>query len=121
MTSAVFAFKFFQTPERDNIFGFHCDLGLGWGWTWFERDDMLKQDDIINSRRTSISVDMAMIFAFSVGVDLKIAPDACVSLDFRYEDVDVPARWSENAVYRRDVDRFDASSGQLILSFRWFF
>jgi len=121
MTSAVFSFNFYQAPEEDNIFGFHVGVGLGWGWTWFSKADMLKQEDIDLGRHTSISVDRPLIYSFGAGIDLTLSPNACISLDLRYEDVEVPAKWSENGVYRRDIDRFDASNGQLILSLRWFF
>jgi hypothetical protein len=120
-TSTVFVFKLLQMPEEGNIFGFHFDLGMGWGSTWFDRDSMLKQDDLANGRRTSISTDTAMISTIGAGVDLSVSPDACVSLDLRYEDVPIPVKWSVNGVYDTDIKRFNAGSTRLILSFRYFF
>lgn len=120
-TSAVFLFKLLQEPVEGGIFGFHFDIGMGWGSTWFEKDNMLKQDDIDNGRYTKISTDRAMIFTFGAGADLVIAPDAAVSLDLRYQDISIPVKWSQTGVYRMDVEELNANSAQVVLTFRYFF
>lgn len=119
--SAVIAFRLYQEPKEGNVFGFHLDLGLGWGSTYFLKDDMLKQDDIDNSRYTQINPGAAQILAFGGGLDLYIAPDTCISLDLRYEDVYVPLKWKENSTYITQRDRLNAGSDRLVITLRKFF
>jgi hypothetical protein len=121
VNSAVFAFKLFQMPRKDGVFGFHLEAGMGWGTTWFEKDSMLKQDDVDHSRHTKIDVESATVFALGAGADLYVAPDACVTLGFRFQALDIPVKWSVNGAYDREKERLNASSGQVILSFNFFF
>jgi hypothetical protein len=121
VNSAVFAFKLFQTPKQDGVFGFHLEAGMGWGTTWFDKDDMLKQDDIDHGRHTRIDVDSTTIFAFGAGADLYISPEACVTLGFRFQLLDIPVKWSVDGVYDRKIERLNASNGQVFLSFNFFF
>ncbi len=121
VNSAVFAFKLFQMPKDDGVFGFHFEAGMGWASTWFDKDDMLKQDDIDHGRHTKIDVDGGTIFTFGVGADLYVAPDACVTLGFRFQLLDIPVKWSVNGVYDRKIEWLNASNGQITLSFNFFF
>ena len=121
VNSAMFAFKLFQMPKKDGVFGFHLEAGMGWGTTWFEKDDMLKQDDVDHGRHTKIDVSNASIFAFGAGADLYVAPDACVTLGFRFQILDIPVKWSVDGVYDRNKERLNASNGQVYLSFNFFF
>jgi hypothetical protein len=119
--SGVVALKFVAEPIEGNVIGLHADAGMGWGLTYFTKDGMLKQDDYNNSRFTKIETGQAQIFAIGFGVDLVLAPDATLSLDYRYENVDVPVKWSENGAYRQDRNRLNAGSGRFILTFRYYF
>jgi hypothetical protein len=115
-TGMLFLFKLYQMPRDDGAFGFHFDIGLGWGWTWFEKADMLKQEDWNGGRHTKIDVDNAQMFALGGGIDLTVGPDAWVSLDFRFEALPVPVKWSVDGTYSTQVDAFYASNSQIILS-----
>lgn len=121
MISAVFAFKYLHVPKEEHFFGFHFDLGFGWGSSSFSKDDMLEQDDILQGIYTEISPGPASVIVGGAGVDFYLAPDVCMSLDLRYSSVIVPVDWTENDVRRSDIDWFNASTQQIVIGFSFFF
>lgn len=121
ITSTVLAFKFMQVPVDYNILGFHFDLGLGWGGTRFSKDSMLEADELAYGYYTEIDVGVAGIFTLGGGLDVYMAPDACLSADIRYAEVAAPVDWYEDGILRPEIDWFNASNTQFLISFTFFF
>ncbi len=121
ITSGVVALKFLEMPVEGSRFGFHFDIGFGWGTTSFSKHRMLETDDLLTGNYTDISAGDAGVFVGGAGLDFYVAPDTCVSLELRFAGVAVPAEWVENGFVRPDVDIFNASYRHLGLVIRHFF
>lgn len=111
-TSVVFGLRLFQMPEKDRVFGFHLDFGIGWGATYFKESSGTNVD---------ISTETATIFALGAGLDLTFAPDSCVSLDFKFEQISMVLEWVENGTLVPGANRLDADNTRLVISLRFFF
>jgi hypothetical protein len=103
------------------VFGFHFDVGFGWGTTRFKKDSMLIADELAFGYTTEVNPGPAGIFAFGGGVDFFLSPQMCLSLDLRQAFVATDVEWYEDGILRPEIEWFDATNTQVCIGLRVFF
>jgi len=121
ISSTIIAFKSQWMPVHPNMVGFHLDAGFGGGSCSFRKDSVLLADEAAMGYYTEVDPGAPFIFALGGGVDFFFAPEACISLDLREAFVIADVDWYEDGLKRPEIDWFDASNTQFVLSLRVFF
>ena len=121
VTSVVCSFRFLQEPNPGSVVGFHVDLGLGIASTHFTKSSELENEEIATATTYTIDTTSTLPLVFGVGLDFHIDPEVCLSLEYRYEILQVPVDWSENGVLRPDIDWFNADNHQFMVGIRFLF